>query len=220
MSQSTEHKLVTKTIPRYNWVPDSERKRCHNSRCNAAFNVKTRRHHCRFCGDVFCGKCLTKVSQHLCCGDCVSKTEGKVVLTQSKRERKEQAREAVSSLKAKMGKSPAKRNEHESAAAASPSKSPTSVQASGKKPERPPAPTTPSAANLEDSAPEETSSDVTSPPQLYAPHAAQTAELSSVPISADVSASANGEAEDESDGESEFAKMLAAADDLQDMSLQ
>ncbi|KAJ8683602.1 hypothetical protein QAD02_019394 [Eretmocerus hayati] len=37
------------------WVPDSEAPRC--MACDAGFTVVRRRHHCRNCGKVFCGRC-------------------------------------------------------------------------------------------------------------------------------------------------------------------
>jgi hypothetical protein len=41
------------------WVPDSRANRC--MRCNEAFAVWRRRHHCRLCGDVICWACSTRV---------------------------------------------------------------------------------------------------------------------------------------------------------------
>ena len=43
-----------------NWVPDENAKCC--SVCSASFGLLTRRHHCRGCGRVACGKCLKKAS--------------------------------------------------------------------------------------------------------------------------------------------------------------
>lgn len=37
------------------WKPDRDVVKC--TRCNSAFTMLLRRHHCRFCGDVFCTKC-------------------------------------------------------------------------------------------------------------------------------------------------------------------
>lgn len=37
------------------WVPDRTRKCCSN--CGRTFNLITRRHHCRLCGEVVCGEC-------------------------------------------------------------------------------------------------------------------------------------------------------------------
>lgn len=45
------------------WVPDSRANRC--MRCNEAFAVWRRRHHCRLCGDVVCWACSTRVGVSL-----------------------------------------------------------------------------------------------------------------------------------------------------------
>ncbi|ANQ10383.1 zinc finger protein [Plasmodium coatneyi] len=37
------------------WVPDEEVTNCYS--CNALFNVRVRKHHCRACGNVFCSNC-------------------------------------------------------------------------------------------------------------------------------------------------------------------
>mmetsp|Transcript_72389 Transcript_72389/g.100570 ORF Transcript_72389/g.100570 Transcript_72389/m.100570 type:complete len:264 (-) Transcript_72389:8-799(-) len=101
-ASASSHKLVTTTVPRYNWVPDSQRKRCSNKSCNSKFTTANRRHHCRFCGDIFCSKCLSKNKGYLSCSPCKDKTEGKVILHQSKKERKAQAKEAIFDLKSKI----------------------------------------------------------------------------------------------------------------------
>eukprot|EP00033_Pygsuia_biforma_P002188 GCRY01002426.1.p1 GENE.GCRY01002426.1~~GCRY01002426.1.p1 ORF type:complete len:426 (+),score=15.50 GCRY01002426.1:237-1514(+) len=41
------------------WVPDSEVQSC--KKCEAKFSLTNRRHHCRRCGQVFCGACSAKV---------------------------------------------------------------------------------------------------------------------------------------------------------------
>lgn len=38
------------------WVPDSARTACNT--CGVTFSLLTRRHHCRVCGNLVCGKCL------------------------------------------------------------------------------------------------------------------------------------------------------------------
>lgn len=41
-------------IPRA-WVHDSEAKECMG--CKSSFSFTNRKHHCRHCGGIFCGKC-------------------------------------------------------------------------------------------------------------------------------------------------------------------
>jgi hypothetical protein len=40
---------------RARWIPDSERSKC--ARCGKVFTAIKRKHHCRQCGDIFCGDC-------------------------------------------------------------------------------------------------------------------------------------------------------------------
>jgi FYVE-type zinc finger protein len=40
---------------RARWIPDSERSKC--ARCGKVFTAINRKHHCRQCGDIFCGDC-------------------------------------------------------------------------------------------------------------------------------------------------------------------
>lgn len=44
------------------WVPDEERVQCFT--CNTKFTIFNRRHHCRSCGEIFCGTC-SKFSKSL-----------------------------------------------------------------------------------------------------------------------------------------------------------
>ena len=46
---------IPHAIPLSKWVKDDDRPYC--SRCKAQFTVMFRRHHCRLCGEVFCGNC-------------------------------------------------------------------------------------------------------------------------------------------------------------------
>lgn len=46
--------------------------------CGSKFTPANRRHHCRFCGDIFCAKCLIKRGGHNCCAGCKEKTEVRV----------------------------------------------------------------------------------------------------------------------------------------------
>lgn len=39
------------------WVPDNAAEVCMNPQCSAVFDFFNRRHHCRFCGRVFCHDC-------------------------------------------------------------------------------------------------------------------------------------------------------------------
>eukprot|EP01048_Picozoa_sp_COSAG05_P023596 COSAG05_NODE_5180_length_1244_cov_1.580786_1_plen_387_part_10 len=45
------------------WVNDSEASHCFS--CNNEFTLFTRRHHCRLCGNVFCGDCTTKTRDQI-----------------------------------------------------------------------------------------------------------------------------------------------------------
>lgn len=47
--------FVTGPPTKNHWKPDSEVSYC--SDCRRAFNIINRRHHCRKCGDIFCGQC-------------------------------------------------------------------------------------------------------------------------------------------------------------------
>lgn len=42
-------------ITKPKWVPDAEATKCH--KCETAFSLLVRRHHCRGCGNIFCVKC-------------------------------------------------------------------------------------------------------------------------------------------------------------------
>lgn len=50
---SKDKKELAKFIPR--WLPDAIASDC--CLCNSEFTVFTRKHHCRFCGDIFCNNC-------------------------------------------------------------------------------------------------------------------------------------------------------------------
>mmetsp|Transcript_38802 Transcript_38802/g.84070 ORF Transcript_38802/g.84070 Transcript_38802/m.84070 type:complete len:103 (-) Transcript_38802:138-446(-) len=47
------HCLQLSCRPR--WTRDTEAVRCADARCDTPFSLTNRRHHCRNCGQVFCG---------------------------------------------------------------------------------------------------------------------------------------------------------------------
>ena len=47
-------------IEKEKWTPDEVVHACPS--CNAAFGMMQRKHHCRQCGDVFCGRCAPRRS--------------------------------------------------------------------------------------------------------------------------------------------------------------
>ncbi|KAK7231797.1 hypothetical protein SO694_00089070 [Aureococcus anophagefferens] len=44
------------------WVPDASVTGCSSAHCGTQFDTFERRHHCRYCGLVFCGKCTEATS--------------------------------------------------------------------------------------------------------------------------------------------------------------
>lgn len=55
-------------ISRHNWVPDHEAKLC--QMCATGFGWKRWRHHCRYCGGVFCNDCLKTLYGSYACINC------------------------------------------------------------------------------------------------------------------------------------------------------
>lgn len=55
---SKKEPTLRHTLPRrvYKWVDDDTVTSCYN--CNKTFSFLTRRHHCRFCGRIFCYDCV------------------------------------------------------------------------------------------------------------------------------------------------------------------
>eukprot|EP00833_Pecoramyces_ruminatium_P000451 jgi/Orpsp1_1/1174483/evm.model.c7180000050302.1 len=51
----TPSSFVTGPPSKNHWKPDSEVSSCAD--CNRQFTLINRRHHCRKCGDIFCGQC-------------------------------------------------------------------------------------------------------------------------------------------------------------------
>eukprot|EP00038_Savillea_parva_P017445 m.20310 g.20310 ORF g.20310 m.20310 type:complete len:269 (+) comp3779_c0_seq1:385-1191(+) len=134
MAATTPHKLVTTTVPRYNWIPDSQRKNCVNKACASKFTTANRRHHCRFCGDIFCSKCLTKHKGFLSCAPCREKTEGMVILHETKKDRKAKAKNAVMDLKSKVA---AERNKPKSSPTSSGTSTPKQAPTAGARSTKP-----------------------------------------------------------------------------------
>jgi hypothetical protein len=42
------------------WTPDKARARCRAGRCTKEFSIAVRRHHCRYCGEIFCNQCTSQ----------------------------------------------------------------------------------------------------------------------------------------------------------------
>ena len=60
-------------MPRHAWMPDNAAPVCLGAGCAKKFTLLRRRHHCRFCGKVFCGACSRQrlMGRRMCaeCGD-------------------------------------------------------------------------------------------------------------------------------------------------------
>ena len=50
--------LPPNTLGRSTWLPDDAAPNC--MRCGTEFNMMTRRHHCRQCGEIFCSRCCSQ----------------------------------------------------------------------------------------------------------------------------------------------------------------
>ena len=46
------------------WMPDSGTDNCTNPKCRVKFSVSVRKHHCRWCGYIFCNTCAPTVANH------------------------------------------------------------------------------------------------------------------------------------------------------------
>jgi len=56
-------------LPKALWLPDHSVDICEG--CDQKFSLFDRRHHCRFCGHIFCHPCTNKLVQaHRCCEAC------------------------------------------------------------------------------------------------------------------------------------------------------
>lgn len=49
------------TLPKDFWLPNEACKSCHN--CEKSFTAVSRKHHCRYCGLIFCNKCTKKTEK-------------------------------------------------------------------------------------------------------------------------------------------------------------
>lgn len=56
-TNSLEHPLPRR---KYKWVDDNTVANCYG--CNTLFNIMRRKHHCRFCGNIFCYTCINHSS--------------------------------------------------------------------------------------------------------------------------------------------------------------
>jgi len=54
-SAKNDEDTMAEIFTKKNWQPDDDAPNC--SLCNSTFTLFNRRHHCRACGKVFCGKC-------------------------------------------------------------------------------------------------------------------------------------------------------------------
>lgn len=54
----SEQSIEYSQVPKKSWKPDNEVKTCFG--CGIIFTIFRRRHHCRYCGLIFCSKCLLK----------------------------------------------------------------------------------------------------------------------------------------------------------------
>ncbi|TDL15841.1 FYVE-domain-containing protein [Rickenella mellea] len=58
LSRPNPHLAVL--LPKQLWKPDSCSNQCDTFRCRKAFSLLERKHHCRKCGGIFCGKCSSR----------------------------------------------------------------------------------------------------------------------------------------------------------------
>lgn len=67
MGNSSAQKLTNlpTAIEKEMWIDDADREYCSNQDCNIMFKVTIRKHHCRLCGEVYCGECTSKRQQLL-----------------------------------------------------------------------------------------------------------------------------------------------------------
>ncbi|KAI9496080.1 hypothetical protein BDB00DRAFT_162213 [Zychaea mexicana] len=61
IAQLRGEKIKSENMNTEYWMPDSQCKECFD--CNARFKFYRRKHHCRICGQIFCGKCASDIIQ-------------------------------------------------------------------------------------------------------------------------------------------------------------
>jgi len=57
-TQTKQVLMINTQVPRYRWVPDEEVSNC--TACSVQFTAFTRKHHCRYCGNIFCSACVNQ----------------------------------------------------------------------------------------------------------------------------------------------------------------
>jgi len=75
------------------WLPDSSTDKC--KKCGIKFSFSVRRHHCRVCGDIFCGTCATECGVFhdeviRVCTVCFAKREAELAEEENKRKQKQE----------------------------------------------------------------------------------------------------------------------------------
>jgi len=61
-------------VPRKHWAHDDDHSGCYA--CNTPFSIFFRRHHCRFCGLIFCSNCSENAVQgERACNSCVARSK-------------------------------------------------------------------------------------------------------------------------------------------------
>eukprot|EP00298_Acanthocystis_sp_HF-20_P022581 c30590_g1_i1.p1 GENE.c30590_g1_i1~~c30590_g1_i1.p1 ORF type:complete len:914 (+),score=182.28 c30590_g1_i1:38-2779(+) len=73
--QKPKYIITKEDLNKVIWQSDSEVMSCTNESCQANFSLWRRRHHCRYCGKIFCSKCLPNIIlveniYEKCCSAC------------------------------------------------------------------------------------------------------------------------------------------------------
>eukprot|EP00041_Stephanoeca_diplocostata_P016724 m.330412 g.330412 ORF g.330412 m.330412 type:complete len:239 (-) comp20460_c1_seq8:1971-2687(-) len=75
MASASGRDLQPRIVPRTSWQDDKDADVCSEPICGVSFTLSRRRHHCRYCGRVFCDVCSNKkVNGMRMCGRCHEKT--------------------------------------------------------------------------------------------------------------------------------------------------